>query len=237
MTKPWPDAFVILTGGRGSRLGGMDKAALTLGGTTLLDRALSICQASPVVIVGPDPFTGEQQARARPRELAIVQEDPPHGGPAAGLATGIAALLDQPLPRGSAELHDALIAVWAVDQAGVALDTWHRLVAAAHGDATPRGAVLSRDGRRQYGVGVFPLADLTRACAARDSWHGASLRGLLDPLIKAEVPASTTEARDIDTLDDLDWWRRRCAQPRGTVAGHDPDPSMREGTVDDDADR
>lgn len=230
MTESWPSAFLILTGGFGSRLGGMDKAALEVGGSTLLERALAICAASPVVIVGPDPALDRPagDGRAAPR---VVREDPPHGGPAAGVAAGVAALVDELSASAPA---DALVGLWAVDQAGVVMDTWHRLTDAAHGGAAgPRGAVLSRDGRRQYGVGVFPLGALARACAARPSWHGASMKSLLDPLIAVEEPASSVEARDIDTLGDLEWWRRRGTRLRD--AG--PSPSVREGTADDDADR
>lgn len=234
MTEPWPDAFVILTGGFGSRLGGADKAGLRLGGVTLLERALAICADSPVVIAGPDPFA-DRPITARPTTLLTVAEDPPHGGPAAGLAAGVAAVGDVLRAVGRETDGDVLLGVWAVDQAGVVMDTWRRLSAARN--TAGGGAVLSRDGRRQYGIGVYPLADLARACATRPSWHGASLRGLLDPLIAAEVPASTTEARDIDTLDDLEWWRRRWAHPRDTAEPADPDPSTREGTLDDDADR
>ena len=96
MTLPFPDAFVILSGGRAQRLGGSggpagtdrtddaddggdaggtDKASIALGGRTLLDRALGTTQGRPVVIVGP-------HAPARPR-VTLTREDPPGGGPAA----------------------------------------------------------------------------------------------------------------------------------------------------------
>lgn len=40
-----PVGAVLLAGGTGSRLGGADKAAIRLGGATLLDRALEIGRA------------------------------------------------------------------------------------------------------------------------------------------------------------------------------------------------
>ena len=48
-----PTAAVLLTGGRGSRLGGVDKGALRLGGSTLLVRALDALEGVPTVLVGP----------------------------------------------------------------------------------------------------------------------------------------------------------------------------------------
>jgi molybdopterin-guanine dinucleotide biosynthesis protein A len=64
-------AAVILTGGRGERLGGADKASLDLDGRSLLDRALAaVAAATEVVVVG--------------REVG--------GGPLAGLAAGVAQL-------------------------------------------------------------------------------------------------------------------------------------------------
>lgn len=193
--SPYPAAFVILTGGIGSRLGGVDKAGLELAGATLLDRALAACGDSIVIVAGPSSGNSGLAPRVR-----WVTETPAHGGPAAGLAAGIAAL--------SADLVDpgALVGVWAVDQVGVTRQTWLRLAAACRDDG---GAVLTNGGRRQYGVGVFPLTALVGARAARASWHGASLRSLVDPLVGVEMPGSTSEARDIDTLDDLEWWRRR----------------------------
>ena len=53
-------AGIILAGGAGRRMGGVDKAALVVGGVTLLDRVLTA--ARPVcdwlVVVGPARPTG-----------------------------------------------------------------------------------------------------------------------------------------------------------------------------------
>lgn len=204
--EPFPDAVVILIGGRGSRLAGanargdageqtpwpdaagVDKAALAVGGMTLLERAIRAVDGCPVVVVGPQdaPLPG----------LVTTCEDPPGGGPAAGVAAGV-----QAVPTAAHR-----IGVLAVDQAGVTAATWRRLTAALS-DRAVTGAVLADGGRRQYGVGVFSADALRRAIAARRSWHGASLRDLLDPLIGADVPAVGAESRDIDTREDLSWWR------------------------------
>ena len=71
-------AAVVLSGGTGRRLGGTDKALLELDGATLLGRALAaVAGADEVVVVGPSAAT------AYP--VGFVLEDPPGGGPAAGL--------------------------------------------------------------------------------------------------------------------------------------------------------
>lgn len=195
MTESFPAAFVVLTGGRGRRLGEADKAMLVLGGSTLLDRALAATRGRRVVLVGP-------HRRAEPR-VSTTREEPPGGGPAAGIAAGMALLA-----RDARCARMSPVGLLAIDQAGVTSTTWRRLAAAvaAH-DAT--GAVLTAGGRRQYGVGVFRTDAIAAALARRAEWHGISLRELLDPLIGVEVAATATEARDIDTADDLAWWRHR----------------------------
>ena len=75
---------VVLAGGAGSRLGGVSKADVLVGGVPLLDRVLAgLSGAHQVVVVGPADV-------ARPGVLQ-VQESPPGGGPVAGLAAGLAA--------------------------------------------------------------------------------------------------------------------------------------------------
>jgi len=45
---------IVLTGGAASRLGGADKPALEVGGTTLLERVLAaVADAGRIVVVGP----------------------------------------------------------------------------------------------------------------------------------------------------------------------------------------
>jgi molybdopterin-guanine dinucleotide biosynthesis protein A len=199
---PYPDAFILLTGGAGRRLGGVDKAALKIGGQSLLNRAVARAAGRPVVVVGPDPPVG--------LPVIVTREDPPGGGPAAGVSAGVAALLDR-RPDAAAE---ELTAVLAIDQIGVTPATWRRLATAARAAAS--GAILIDGRSRQYGVGVFPLALLRRACDAQPTWHSRPLRALLDPIVTVEVPARDDESRDIDTLEDLSWWRAQTDAPPAT---------------------
>jgi len=172
-------AAVILTGGTARRLDGADKATLTVGETTLIERSLAaVAQAVEVVVVG-DPLPTSRPVR-------FTREQPEHGGPAAGVVAGLAAL-------------DAgLVAVLAVDLAFVTAATISRLLAAV-GDHD--GAVLVADGRRQLAL-VVRRAALAAVVPAEST--GLPMWKLLAPLNLAEVPAVGDEARDIDTWDDLE---------------------------------
>ncbi|WFP16676.1 molybdenum cofactor guanylyltransferase [Citricoccus muralis] len=75
---------VILAGGRGSRLGGLDKATLRIDGERLVDRAAAAARgngAGRIVVVGPE--------HTRAPGSLVVREDPPLSGPLAALATAL----------------------------------------------------------------------------------------------------------------------------------------------------
>src|SRR5699024_3826678 len=77
---------IVLAGGRGSRLGGVDKAALVVGGSALLDTALAATEGcAPRVVVGPAD-------RAVPDDVLRTREDPVLSGPASAVAAGMAAV-------------------------------------------------------------------------------------------------------------------------------------------------
>lgn len=182
---------VVLTGGTGTRLGGVEKAEVVVGGRTLLDRALTAtAEADVVVVVGPRAQTE--------RRVQFVREDPPRSGPAAGLLAGLDAL-----ERWSAEQAgtgpDRPVLLLAVDMPLVSPATVRRLLAAA---AEREGAVLvDADGRRQLCLTLSPerLPDLRRS----DGAVGLGLFRLLGPLDLVEVQAVGNEAYDVDTPADL----------------------------------
>ena len=79
-----PFDAIILAGGAGRRLGGRDKSALTVAGRPLLSRVLqAVIRARRVVVVGQVEV---------PDGVGQVSEDPPGGGPVAGIAAGLAEL-------------------------------------------------------------------------------------------------------------------------------------------------
>ncbi len=177
---------MILAGGRGSRLGGVDKASVELGGRTLLDRILAAAdEAVEVVVVGTRGPTA--------REVTVVREDPAYGGPVAGLFTG----------RDALRLDVAWLVVLAVDMPHVTPATVRRLVGAAAQGARVDGAVLvDPHGRRQAALAL----ELRRLDAVRpgvEEQHDFALHRLLAPLDLVEVASHGHEHRDVDTWADL----------------------------------
>jgi molybdopterin-guanine dinucleotide biosynthesis protein A len=181
-------AAVVLTGGTGTRLGGADKAALEVAGVSLLERALAATVAAAEVVV-----VGHPVPTSRPVTWAL--EDPPSGGPAAGLLAGVDRLKGDP----------DLVAVLAVDMPKVNPGTVARLTWAVEAAADADGAVLvGADGRRQVLAAVYRVSALV---AARQpgpgTEHGLPLRRLVERLRLVEVPTVGDEARDVDTWDDV----------------------------------
>jgi molybdopterin-guanine dinucleotide biosynthesis protein A len=163
----------------------VDKSALVVDGATLLDRVLTaLPDAEPVVVVGPEHPTS--------RPVLFTLEDPPAGGPVAGLVAGLDALDadERPTP--------GLLAVVAVDMGWLTPATFERLRNAAEGRD---GAFLhAPDGWRQL-CGVLRTERL-RTVRPEDP-DGVSVRRLLAPLDLAEVAPSEREADDVDTWADL----------------------------------
>lgn len=170
---------IVLAGGAASRLGGTDKAALLVGGITLLDRVFAAVAGAETVVVVGDP---------RPTTAAVtvtwVREQPIGSGPAAATRAGL-----DPVTAGT-------VVLLAADLPFVTTATVAKLLA-----ATGRtGAVLvDDDGREQWLVGAWPT-DVLRAA---DLKPGGSLRAVLAPLHPTHVTAGALEVLDCDTPDDL----------------------------------
>ncbi len=81
-----PVAGVVLAGGAGRRMGGVDKATLPVGGVTLLDRVLAAARpvCDRLVVVGPTRPTGTAG-------VSFVTEAEPGGGPVPAVLAGVAA--------------------------------------------------------------------------------------------------------------------------------------------------
>jgi molybdopterin-guanine dinucleotide biosynthesis protein A len=179
---------VVLCGGTGARMGGVDKGSIEVGGVTLLERALAATMSALEVVV-----VGDQVPTSRP--TTWTREDPHGGGPAAGLLAGLDRFLRPP----------DLVCVLAVDMPKVNAGTVARLTWAVEASAEVDGAVLvDPDGRAQSLAAVYRYDALQRA-RPRDSEaeHGLAVRRLVDGMRLAEVPAVGDEARDVDTWSDL----------------------------------
>lgn len=174
---------MILAGGTAVRLDGADKASIEHAGKTFLEHALTAtAEAAEVVVVG------DQVPTSRP--ATFVREDPPLGGPVAGLLAGRGALATSP----------AWLWVQAVDMPLVTRDTWRRLSAAAAGDERDGAVLCGAEGRRQL---VLVLRTAALDAAAPADPHGVPLHRLLAPLRLVEVPAVAGEDRGVDTWRDL----------------------------------
>jgi Molybdopterin-guanine dinucleotide biosynthesis protein A len=172
---------IVLAGGAGRRMGGIDKPALRVGGATLLDRALvAVAGAARVVVVGP--------ARPVSRAVRFCLEDPPGGGPVAALAAGV--------PLTGAEV----VVVLAADLPRVAPAVPLLLAAVpASGVAVLRDA----DGRDNYLAAAWRRASLVGALGAATIPEGMSMRELLAGVPVVAVADEDGWARDCDTWDDL----------------------------------
>ena len=177
---------VVLAGGRGSRLGGPSKPEVVVGGRALLDHALAaVAGAAQTVIVGPPEV-------ARPGVLTVL-EDPPDGGPVAGLAAGLAAL------RAPSDL--VVVLACDVPRAGAALPG---LRAAAAQVGVDGARLISADGHPQHLVGVYRSSVLAAAVARTAPLHGAAMRMLLAGLTLVDVPDPDDAAADADTWSDVE---------------------------------
>lgn len=205
----------MLAGGSGRRLAGSGKPELLVDGRRLIDTVLAACGSALVVVVSPP--------RAGLGDAVTVREDPPGGGPAAALATGIRALLeisaDQPADR--------FTAVLAADLPGISASLLHRLGALLQQTPLAAGALaLDPTGRRQLLVGVWRLEPLAAAARRRPDWSGLALSWLLADLEVVELPAGWPEVGDVDTADDLARWRAAGPETRSTP-DRTADPSAR----------
>lgn len=178
---------VVLAGGRSTRFGS-DKLAAPLHGTALLDRLLGALPAGwPVVLVGP------RRETVRPGGVWVL-EDPPGGGPLAGVATGVAAVGTD------------LVAVVAGDMphAAGALPALLDALDAAGPSVAAAVAVDDVDHVNPL-LGVYRVAAV-RAGLPPDAHDGPAKRLLRLPHTVIRVVGSP--GRDVDTPTDLERLRR-----------------------------
>lgn len=216
-------AAVVLTGGGGVRMGGLDKAGIEVAGVTLLERALhATWTAVEVVVVGAP---GAEVPTTRP--ATWTTEDPPGGGPAAALLAGLDRLVGGPV----------VVVALAVDMPGVTAATVARLVTAAEapwtaeeraeergGDGTVDRADGTVDGARLVDTAgrAQPLAAAYRVDALlaarpdrREDEHGMPMHRLVSGMRMRDVPEIGAETRDVDTHEDLAALRLLHESPQG----------------------
>lgn len=180
---------VIVAGGRGSRLGGTNKPEWVHRGHRLLDSALAAASGADRIVV-----VGEVEV---PAGILLTREDPPFGGPVAGLAAGLVALEQTATAAPptwvlllAADLPDAERAVRRLFE-----------VDPGHHDGTH---LVDSQGKPQWLVGCYRLDALRTRLASPD--HPRSLFGLLEPLELLGVPAPAEVTADVDTVADAARW-------------------------------
>ena len=173
---------IVLAGGRGARMGGLDKAQVTLDGVRLVDHLLSSLTGIPVVVVSPQLALN----------VPVVSEDPPFGGPVAGVAAGFRAL-DSPDLVG-------VLSVDAPDSAAMLPVLVDALSADPHADVA---VVRAADGHIQPLCAVWRAAGLDRALEQLGTVRDQAAKKLLRAASRVvEVPGDGAE-RDYDTLAEL----------------------------------
>lgn len=188
---------IVLAGGAGRRLEGAVKPELVLGGRALVDHALAaVSGARRRVLVAPP-------ALARPG-VPTTLEDPPLGGPVAGIAAGLALLAappadvaDVPVAAGAADV--VVVLACDVPRAGSVVPA---LVAAASAPGTDGARLVDAEGAPQHLVAAYRTDALRTALASLAEVRGASVRRLVTGLHLRDVPDPGGAGEDVDTWAD-----------------------------------
>lgn len=165
---------------------GVDKATLTYGAQSLLDRAVAACAgAATTVVVAPESLA--------PAGVRRALEDPPFGGPVAGIAAGLADL---------GQFDPAQwVLVLAVDHPESPAAVAALLAAADDTADVDAYAAVAGDGFRQHLLTLYRRAALEDALARLGGTQNRSVRRLVDGLRFVDVPLDARTAGDVDDPD------------------------------------
>ncbi|MDP9833344.1 molybdenum cofactor guanylyltransferase [Trueperella abortisuis] len=189
-------AVIVQAGGTGARLGGASKPDVVVGGRRLLDiffaELASVGFSGRAVVVAPEGV-------AVPAGAIRTLEDPPHGGPLAGIAAG--------LERLCGFSDDAVVGLGTCD-APLAPRLYPQLLARlelvgagpAGGSVPPCGVVPAADqGWLQYLHGIYRIGALRALPFERDKSIRSAFAGL-DVVTNADP---LNWCIDVDTPQDL----------------------------------
>lgn len=179
---------IVLAGGRGSRMGGRDKASVSVDGERLIDVLLDelATQSGLMQVV----VVSSRGLEVRPG-VRVVAEEPPFSGPVAAITAGV-----RELAEGDPSAMTAILAVDAPDSPEL-LDV---LV-----DSLTDGvdaAVVTSNGRRQPLCAVWDTDSLHRRIDSLDSVVNRAAKLLYEESKIMEVAGDGAE-RDYDTLAEL----------------------------------
>lgn len=189
---------VVLLGGGRSRRMGQDKASLVVAGRRLIDHVLDdlagLPQVSRVVVVAPDELPV-------PPGVLQTMEEPPGGGPVAGLLAGLDELGSHP---------DDWVGVLTCD-APRAARLIPQLFAAALGNPGVDGVLADAGGRRQYLCAVYRARALRAGVVG--SAHGHPMHRLASRLRTIDLRVSDELATDLDDMVDVSRFLAQSNEP------------------------
>ena len=192
---------IVLAGGTGARLDGASKPDVVARGLRLLDHVLAGLeqlreQGLPlgrVCVVAPPEV-------ALPCGVLRALEDPPLGGPVAGIAAGLDVL-------GRSDPVAGLAGILTCDAplSWRALPALHRALAQAGPELD---GACARDGEHtQYLLGLYRRRALATAVAPGGvPLRDTAVRRALRPLRIAALPVSRDVVRDLDTWTEVRAW-------------------------------
>lgn len=180
-------AIIILAGGTAARLGGISKPDFRVGGERLIDILFDHLAATGFIgqriVVAPGTLDV-------PPGVRLTLEDPPHGGPLAGIGAGVRALFD---------INDDDLVALATCDAPVAVRLLPDL-ADMYGAGRLDGIVpLNDDGWPQYTHGLYRAGALRRIAFERDG----SVRRAFGGLDLATIVDAHGHCVDVDSPDDV----------------------------------
>ncbi|MFD6162762.1 NTP transferase domain-containing protein [Nocardia sp. NPDC060256] len=185
---------IVLAGGRASRMGGVDKPAIVIGGRSMLDAALAaVAACTHTVVVGP-------HRPELPPEINQTREVPPGSGPVAAIGAGLRSL-------GSAA---PLVVVLAADLPFLSARSITELIRYTCESGADAVFAADESGRPQYLIGVWRR---TALAAALDG-----LASLINQPMKALIPADSAiialpGVADCDTDEEVRQARAAVATP------------------------
>lgn len=181
---------IILAGGRGKRMGGIDKATVAVDGERLIDHLLdevSVLDALQQVIV-----VSSRNLQVRPG-VKLTAEEPPFSGPVAAIYAGMEALQERAAERTAILAVDAPEAANLIPELTEALD-----------EAGAEAAVIREEnGHLQPLCAVWHTESLWLAINELGETADRPVKALLGQANSVAEVAGTGEERDYDTLSEL----------------------------------
>lgn len=201
---------IVLAGGESRRMGA-DKAQVRIGGHTMIDLCLAELQTQPtigrVVVVTPKDLSV-------PPSVRVTCEDPPYGGPVAGIEAGLASLqaadADTISPESDFVFVTAVDAPFTSRLLEVLWHKWHQVDLEVETTSQSTG-VVAVEGEPL--CALWRKSELARALRLLPSTRDVSVRRLIREASATPIQLTSAEqhwcVQDYDTPSDLAQLRAR----------------------------